>query len=118
MSGLDGAQMREVAHGVAAKLAFAVVDEDIVLQAAAAADVDPDIVADAERRKSFIERTTQGVGAGADASAIALAGGAGYGGSFGFGLGEDLRALIVQAIEETADRGEVVIAAHAASHAL
>src|SRR5580765_5842102 len=113
MSGLDGAQMREVAQGVAAKLKFAVVDEDIVLSAAAAADLDPDVVADAERRKSFMERTL-----GADAGAIALAGGAGYGGSFGYGLGEDLRALIVQAIEETADRGKVVIAAHAASHAL
>jgi len=118
ISGLDGAQMREVAHGVAARLKFAVVDEDIVLQAAAAAELDPDVVADAERRKSFIERTVQGMGAGADASAIALAGGAGYDGSYGFGLGEDVRGLIVRAIEETADRGKVVIAAHAASHAL
>jgi cytidylate kinase len=36
----------------------------------------------------------------------------------GVGLGEDIRGLIIQAIEETADRGKVVIAAHAASHAL
>jgi cytidylate kinase len=116
ISGLDGAQMREVAQGVAAKLKYAVVDEDIVLSAAEAADVDPSVVADAERRKSFIERTLTGFGAGADSSAIALAGGMGY--QAGMGLGEDLRGLIIQAIEETADRGKVVIAAHAASHAL
>jgi hypothetical protein len=116
ISGLDGAQMREVARGVAAELKYAVVDEEIVLRAAAAADVDPSVVADAERRKSFVERAIQGAGAGADASAVALAGGMGY--HVGLGLGDDLRGLIVQAVEETADRGEVVIAAHAASHAL
>ena len=116
ISGLDGAQMREVARGVGARLEYAIVDEEIVLQAAAAADVEPSTVADAERRRSFIERATQGMGAGADSSAIALAGGTGY--HVGMGLGDDLRGLIIQAIEETADRGKVVIAAHAASHAL
>ena len=116
ISGLDGSHMREVARGVGATLKYAVVDEEIVLTAAAAADIDPSVVADAERRRSFLERALQGVGAGADASAIALGGGIGYQGPTG--LGEDIRGLIVQAIEETADRGEVVIAAHAASHAL
>ena len=116
ISGLDGSQMREVARGVGARLNYAVVDEEIVLNAAAAADIDPSVVADAERRRSFLERALQGVGAGADTSAVALGAGIGYHGATG--LGEDLRGLIVQAIEETADRGEVVIAAHAASHAL
>jgi cytidylate kinase len=115
ISGLDGAQMRDVAQGVANELEFALVDEEIVLQAAAAADLDPGVIADAERRRTFIERSITGFGAGADASAIALAG-AGY--AAGMGLGEDIQGLIVQAIEETADRGQVVIAAHAASHAL
>jgi hypothetical protein len=108
--------MREVAQGVAATLKYAVVDEEIVFQAAEAAEIEPYVVADAERRKSFIERTLTGMGAGADSSSIALAGGMGY--HAGYGLGEDLRGLIIQAIEETADRGKVVIAAHAASHAL
>jgi cytidylate kinase len=116
ISGLDGAQMREVAQGVAAKLKYTVVDEEIVLRAAEAADLDPSVIADAERRKSFVDRALDGIGAGADASAIALAGGMGY--HAGLGLGDDVRGLIVQAIEETADRGKVVIAAHAASHAL
>jgi cytidylate kinase-like protein len=115
LSGLDGAQMRDVARGVAAKLKFAVVDEEIVLQAASAADLDPEVISDSERRRTFVERAIGGFGAGADASAVALAG-AGY--TAGMGLGEDIGALLVQAIEETADRGKVVIAAHAASHAL
>jgi cytidylate kinase len=115
ISGLDGARMREVAHGVAAELQYTIVDEEIVFNAAEAADLDPSVVADAERRMSFIERTLAGM-AGADSSAIALAGGLGY--QAGTGLGDDLRGLIIEAIEETADRGKVVIAAHAASHAL
>ena len=116
LSGLDGAQMRDVARGAAAKLKFSLVDEEIVLGAAASAGVEPEVVADAERRRSFIERARLGISAGTDASAIALAGGAMV--DAGAVLGDDLRALILQAIEETADRGTVVIVSHAASHAL
>ncbi len=118
VSGPDGAQMREVAHGVADKLGFALVDEEIILQAAAGAGVEPEVVADVERRRSFMERAIQGLGSGADPSAFAYAGG-------GFGIaaldepaGSDLRDLIRTAIEEAAGRGNVVIVAHAASHAL
>ena len=57
LSGADGAQMRDVARGVADEMNFAVVDEEIVLQAASSADLEPSVIADAERRKSFIERT-------------------------------------------------------------
>src|SRR5262245_47840145 len=107
--------MRDVAQGVAAELKYAVVDEEIVLEAAAAADLAPEVVADAERRKSFLERTVQGVGAGADASAIALAGGMGYHTGLGIGgLRDGIGSLIMQAIEEAADRGNVVIVGHAA----
>ena len=116
LSGLDGAQMRDVARGAAAKLKFSLVDEEIVLGAAAAAGVEPEVIADAERRRSFIERALAGISAGTDASAVALAGGALV--DAGAGLGDDMRALILQAIEETADRGKVVIVSHAASHAL
>ena len=115
MSGLDGAEMREIAQAVAAELSYVVVDEEIVLQAAASADLEPEVIADAERRRTFIERSIGGFAAGIDAGTVAVAG-AGY--TAGMGLGEDIRGLLVQAIEEAADRGEVVIAAHAASHAL
>jgi cytidylate kinase len=82
-SGADGAGMREIAHEVGARLGYAVVDEEIVVHAAAAAEVEPGVVADVELREH-----------------------------------DKLRELIGQAIDETAARGDVVIVAHAASHAL
>ncbi len=113
--------MREVARGIAEKLGFALVDEEIVLEAAAGAGVEPAVVADVERRRSFIERAILGLGTnvavrpGLDPGAFAHAGGLA-------GAGEpadvELRDLIRIAIEEAAGRGDVVIVAHAASHAL
>jgi cytidylate kinase len=116
VSGPDGAQMRDVARGVAETLGFALVDEEIIQQAAVGAGLEPELMADVERRRSFMERAIQGFAAGADPSAFAYAGG-------GFApsersVGGELRELIRTAIEETAGRGNVVIVAHAASHAL
>jgi hypothetical protein len=108
--------MRDVAQGVAERLGFALVDEEIILRAAAEAGVERDVVADVERRRSFIERAILGFGSGSDASVIALAG-AGVAVPDGPVSGE-LRDLIRAAIEETAERGKAVIVAHAASHAL
>ena len=51
VSGLDGAQMREVAQGVADGLGFALVDEEIVVRAASQAGVAPEVVADVEKRR-------------------------------------------------------------------
>ena len=116
VSGPDGAQMREIARGIAEKLEFALVDEEIIQQAAAGAGVEPEVVADVERRRSFVERAIQGFAAGAHPSAFAYAGG-GFAASEG-SAGGALRDLIRTAIEETAGRGNVVIVAHAASHAL
>src|SRR4051794_1867348 len=112
-SGADGAGMRQVAHEVGARLGYAVVDEEIVLHAAAAADVEPDVVADVERRRSFMERFLAGMAASADTYSPTS-------GTYTIELREHekLRELIGQAIDETAARGDVVIVAHAASHAL
>jgi cytidylate kinase len=101
--------MREVARGVADKLGFTLVDEEVIQRAAAVSGVQPEVVADVERRRSFMERALQGFAAGVDAGAFAATDGA---------VGEELRDLIRAAIEETAVRGDVVIVAHAASHAL
>lgn len=116
MSGPDGAQMHEVAREVAARLGFVLVDEEIILRAAAEAQIQPELVADVERRRSFIERALAGLASGADAGSLAFAGGGSLAleGQFG----GELRDLIRAAIEETAERGNVVIVAHAASHAL
>lgn len=108
--------MREVARGVAERLGFALVDEEIVLRAAAEGGVKPSVVADVERRRSFIERAVAGLGSSTDHSALAF-----RGGSLGMPeapISSALRDLITSAIEETAARGSTVIVAHAASHAL
>ena len=111
MSGPDGACMREIAVGVAERLGFRLVDEEIVLRAAAEAGVEPGVVADAEKRRSFMERALDALGS-ADISSVG-----------GFVVPEtaasdELRGLIRSAIEETAERGSAVIVSHAASHAL
>jgi cytidylate kinase len=115
-SGPDGAFVGEIASGVAERLGFALVDEEIVLQAATRAGLEPADVADVERRRSFMERALQGLASGADASSMALGGASPA--ALDARPGEELRNLIREAIEETADRGDVVIASHAASHAL
>jgi cytidylate kinase len=111
VSGPDGARMREVAVGVAERLGFRLVDEEIVLRAAADAGVEPGVVADAEKRRSFMERALDALGS-TDISSVG-----------GFVVPEtaasdELRDLIRSAIEETAERGSAVIVSHAASHAL
>jgi len=119
VSGPDGARMREVARGVAEALGFVLVDEEIVMRAAAEAGVEPRVVADVEKRRSFMERALDALASSSDATALAFAGGAG-----GFAapgvvpVSDELRDLITAAIEETAARGSAVIVAHAASHAL
>jgi cytidylate kinase len=118
-SGPDGANMREVASGVAEGLGFALVDEEIVIRAAAEAGVEPRVVADVEKRRSFMDRVLNALASSSDATAFAFSGGAG-----GFvapdvlHVSDELRDLIRVAIEETAARGNAVIVAHAASHAL
>jgi len=119
VSGTDGANMREVACGVAEGLGFALVDEEIVMRAAAEAGVEPRVVADVEKRRSFMERALDALASSSDAMAFTFSGGAG-----GFvtqdaaPLSDELRDLITVAIDETAARGSIVIVAHAASHAL
>ena len=117
MSGLDGAEMREVAQGAAEGLGFVLVDEEIVARAASEAGVTPQVVADVEKRRSFVERLLSSPGASSGGS-FAFAGDFGVVPSPEMLLGDELRGLIRAAIEETAARGSVVIVSHAASHAL
>ena len=106
----------EVAALAGKELGFRCVDEEIIARAAELRQVDPAAVADAEKRKSFLERVFEDIGVG--------------GGMSGYGTGyipdpgvlpprsDELRALIRSAIEEIAESGNVVIVAHAASYAL
>jgi Cytidylate kinase-like family len=106
----------EVGRLVADRLSFLHVDEEIIATAAARGGVSPADVADEERRKSLAARILGTIAEGG-AGAMAL------GGAIPYPLEDErpsseIRALIREAIEQTAARGDVVITAHAASHAL
>ena len=117
MSGSYGSQLPEVAREVAERLGFGLVDEEIVVRAASAANLRPEVVANAERRQSFLDRALEGLTTTADASSKL---GSSVGGPLllDIPLGGELRDLIRTAVEEAAERGSAVIVLHAASHAL
>ncbi len=100
---------------VADKLGFRLIDEEIVTRAAESQDVNVDDLADIERRKSLLTRIL---------SEVAIGAAMGPPGTMAIYAPEpqpdkgSLRALIRQAINETADEGNVVIVSHAASYAL
>ena len=100
-----------IASDVAKELGFRIVDEEIVAKAAERRHVAPSEVASAERRKSFLSSLVGDITeSSADVFNYILnpkAAGA-----------EDMRQWIRDAILETADEGNVVIIAHAASYAL
>jgi cytidylate kinase len=111
-----GAGGEEVGRLVAERLGFLYVDAEIVARAAAKGGVEPAEVASEERRKSLAARVL---------NAIAQGGGETWamGGGVPLGAGdepssEDIRALIRETIEQTAARGNAIIVAHAASHAV
>jgi cytidylate kinase len=116
ISHATGSGGSEVGRLVAERLGYRYVDEDIVVQAAVKGGVDLDILADEERRKSFLARVLDELSRGATAEAWVVLGPmppAETGAS-----NDELRGLIRDAIEETAAEGNAVIVAHAASHAI
>ena len=121
ISHATGAQGPEVAGVVAERLGFNRVDEEIVAEAARKEGLNPADVADAERRKGFLARLFEGWPA---AGAIGMDAGAAYAAALVPDVGdprlpeEHHRELIIEAIEDTANRGNTVIVSHAASHAL
>ena len=108
----------EVGRLAAERLGFLHIDEEIVARAAARGAISSADVADEERRKSLATRILGSISDGGS-SAMALGGG----GALPVVLehepsSNEIQALIREAIEQTAARGDVVITAHAASHAL
>jgi len=101
-----------IASDVAKGLGFRVVDEEIVARAAQRRNLSPAEVASVERRKSLLASLVEEIGdSGADvinfiANPKVPA------------ATDDMRQLIREAIMETAEEGNVVIVAHAASYAL
>ena len=110
-----GAGGEVVGRTVAEELGFAYVDEEIVQLAAALVDVPIDLVANAEERKSLAGRILRELAGGMAGASIFVGG---MQPPEALSASDDYRELIQQAIHETAERGNVVIVAHAASFAL
>jgi cytidylate kinase-like protein len=114
ISHATGAGGEEVGRLVADQLGLLYLDDEIVAQAAAKAGVGPADVADAERRRSLITRALDAIAQGSGETwTMSTVGLPPTGGKLGR---YDLLALIREAIEQAAARGDVVIVAHAASH--
>jgi len=114
ISHAEGAAGEEVGRLVADRLGFVYVDEEIVARAAARGGIDPADVADEERRKSLLERVLVGLAQGGSEAWAGFAP-PGVGGEK---ASDDVRAFVLEAIEQTAARGRAVIVAHAASYAV
>ncbi|HSH91868.1 MAG TPA: cytidylate kinase-like family protein [Ramlibacter sp.] len=103
-----------IATDVAKELGFRYVDEEIVNLAAERRNLDAATVASAERRQSFLAQLVGDISRG------------GVGELINYipsqravpSASDDVRVVIRDAIRETANQGNVVIVAHAASYAL
>jgi len=101
----------DVGRRVAEALGFRYVDEEIVEIAAEKAGLDPETVADAEKRRTLAMQLLDGLAWSAAATMTPTFRPNAF-------TGEAEAALIRTVIGETAERGDAVIVAHAASIAL
>jgi cytidylate kinase len=110
ISHATGAGGNTIGRAVADRLGFRYIDEEIITVAAEKEGIDAQLVADTERRRTFLERLFSGIAVAMGPPLIesgALMRDATW--------DESLRALIVEAIRETAERGHAVMVSHAAS---
>jgi Cytidylate kinase-like family len=106
-----GAGGADVGRAVSEQLGFRYVDEEIVAHAAERAQVGQEVLADAERRRTLARRLLDElVWAGTSQLVPATSPTAYATGPY--------REVIADVVRETAEGGNVVIVAHAASHAL
>jgi dephospho-CoA kinase len=117
ISPTDGSAAEQVGPVVARELGFQLVNEEVVARAAQEAGVDAAVVADVERRKSVLARLLDGLAEGAPGGAAAFSGFAPITEHPG-PQREALRGMIRSVLWESAERGNAVIVAHAASLAL
>jgi len=123
ISHTDGSGGEGVGHAVAERLGCRYVNEEIILEAARLARVDPAVVAATEHKQSLLRRildslsdAQQALGPAALATAFAVPVSMEVGSTRADK--DDLRGLIRVAIHEVSKSGKAVIAAHAASVAL
>jgi hypothetical protein len=120
ISHLTGADGEAVARGVAERMGFRYLDEEIIETAAEWVDLHPSVVGEVERRKSLMTRISESMKGQStprrpDASVQHRSG---AGAAREMPSEEDLRALIQDVIREAAEEGDIVIASHAASMVL
>jgi cytidylate kinase len=116
ISHVTGAGGAEIGPLVAERLGVRYVNDEIITRAAEKGGVSPADVEDAERRKSLLTRILDelGSGLGAEASSIARVPPVTY----DKGAPAALQLLVVDVVQELAEQGNVVVAAHGASFAL
>ena len=115
ISRAEGAGGSQTAQLVAERLGFRYIDDEIIAKAAAKGGISSDDVADEEKRKSALSRIAQEFGRAARSGRLRDCG---HVRPYEEVSSEAVRSLIRDAIEETADRGDVVIVSHGASFAL
>jgi cytidylate kinase len=111
LSQVDGALGEAIAHGLAERLGFGYLNEAVIGQVASDQGLDAATVADAERRRSLVERLAQATAfAGVDvvASDASL---------YAVDRTDLILGLIRDAVRDAAARGDVVLVGHAASYA-
>jgi Cytidylate kinase-like family len=109
-----GAGGSRVGELVAEALDFRSVDEEIVARAAAIGGIHPEDIASEEQRRGLVDRILRELGRGIAVDQYGV-----VRGDTGQGATPDgIRALIMEAITQTAAEGRVVMVAHAASRAL
>jgi hypothetical protein len=110
-----GASGEEIGKLVAERLGFTYANEEVVARAAARGGIDAGSVADEESRKSRAARVLDALALTGD---LGLVAGVSPRAGHDEVDGPEIRALIRETIEHMAAQGNVVIVAHAASHAL
>jgi cytidylate kinase len=119
-----GALGEEVARRVSEQLGYRCVNEEIIMRAAEKEHLDPKVLADEERRKPLITRVLDSLEQMSVLEARAFGPEGTKPADYSKAMirllssPEDRRTLIREAIRETANEGNVIIVAHAASLAL
>jgi cytidylate kinase len=110
LSQVDGSGAESIGRDVAQQLGFGYLNEAIVAQVASDRSVDAAIVSEAEQRKSFFSRLAEmALRAAPDVSSRPPL--------YAFDESDMLLWLIRDAVRDAADRGNVVLVAHAACYA-
>ena len=112
-----GAAGEEVGHAVAASLGFRYVDEDIVRAAADRTGVDLETAMSVEQRRTLAHKLLDLIAQSGAHESYAFAPELRYPGA-PIDSSKQLPEVIREVVRETADAGDAVIVAHAASHVL